>query len=118
MELDQQRVVVTGASSGIGRALLQNLSGHPVQIAAIGRDETRPRGVVESASASQARFKSFPFDLSRQRDLDALFDYAVHKMDRIDIFVAKASFAYWELVGKPGWGRIESIFSGTKRSHE
>lgn len=110
MKIDQKCVVITGASSGIGRALLQQLSERQVQIVAVGRDETRLRDVVESANGSQARVMSFPCDLSQQRDVDALFDYAVQQMGGIDIFVANAGFAYWEPVQEPDWGRIEAIF--------
>jgi short-subunit dehydrogenase len=110
MNIEEKRVVITGASSGIGRALLQELSERQVQIVAVGRDEARLRDVIESASASQARVMSFPCDLSRQRDVDALFDYAVQQMGGIDIFVANAGFAYWGPVQAPDWRRIEAIF--------
>ena len=52
---------------------------------------------------------SFACDLSRQRGVDALFDYAIQKMGGIDIFVANAGFAYWEPVEAPDWSRIEAI---------
>ncbi len=110
MNIDQKRVVITGASSGIGRALLQELSERQVQVVAVGRDETRLLAAVASASALQARVMSFPCDLSRQRDVDALFDYAIQQMGGIDIFVANAGFAYWEPVQGPDWGRNEAIF--------
>jgi short-subunit dehydrogenase len=110
MNLDHKRLVLNGASSGIGRALLQQLSERQVQIVAVGRDETRLLAAVESVSASQARVMSFPCDLSRQRGVDALFDYAIQQMSGIDIFVANAGFAYWEPIQEPDWGGIEAIF--------
>ena len=44
---------------------------------------------------------SFPCDLSRQRDVDALFGFAIQQMGGIDIIVANAGLAYWEPVQEP-----------------
>lgn len=110
MDIDQKRIVITGASSGIGRALLQELSGRPVQVTAVGRDETRLRAAIGSVGSSQARLLSFTGDLVRQSDVDDLFEYAVEMMGGIDLFFANAGFAYWERVQEPDWGRIEAIF--------
>jgi short-subunit dehydrogenase len=110
MNFDHIRLVLTGASSGIGQALLHQLSRLPVQVVAVGRDETRLRGAVDAAGATQARVLPFPCDLAQQEDVDRLFVYAVEQMGGIDIFVANAGFAYWEPVQEPDWGRIEAIF--------
>jgi short-subunit dehydrogenase len=110
MNLDQKRIVVTGASSGIGSALLRELSLRPVQVTAVGRDETRLRTAIGSVSSSQARVLPFTGDLARQSDVDDLFEYAIEMMGGIDLFFANAGFAYWERVQEPDWGRIEAIF--------
>ncbi len=110
MNLDNKRLILTGASSGIGRALLQELSQRPVQIVAVGRDEIRLRDSVEAAGAAQARILPFPCDLARQEKVDRLFAYAVEQMGGIDLFFANAGFAYWERMGAPDWGRVEAIF--------
>jgi short-subunit dehydrogenase len=110
MNLDQKRIVVTGASSGIGRALLQELSGRPVQVVAVGRDEPRLQAAIGSVSASQARFLSFTGDLARQSDVDDLFEYSIEMMGGIDLFIANAGFGYWERAQEPDWDRIEVIF--------
>jgi len=110
MDLDSKRLVLTGASSGIGRALLQELSRRQVQVVAVGRDEIRLRDAVDAASAAQARLLPFQCDLARQEEVDRLFAYAVEQMGGIDVFVANAGFGYWERMGEPDWGRIEAIF--------
>jgi short-subunit dehydrogenase len=110
MNIDQKRIVITGASSGIGRALLQELSSRDVQVVAVARDETRLLDAVGSANASQARVLAFIGDLTRQRDVDGLFEYAIQQMGGIDIFFANAGVAYWERIQEPDWGRIGAIF--------
>jgi NAD(P)-dependent dehydrogenase (short-subunit alcohol dehydrogenase family) len=110
VNLDGKRIVITGASSGIGQALLQELSGRPVQIVAVGRDEARLQEAVGSVLASQARFIPFPCDVALQSGVDDLFAFAVQQMGGIDIFFANAGFAYWERIQTPDWGQIEAIF--------
>jgi NAD(P)-dependent dehydrogenase (short-subunit alcohol dehydrogenase family) len=102
MDLDSKRLVLTGASSSIGWALLRQLSRLPVQVVAVAREGTRLREAVDAAGATQARILPFPCDLARQEEVDRLFAYAVEQMGGIDVFFAHAGFAYWE--------RIESIF--------
>jgi short-subunit dehydrogenase len=110
MDLNQKRMVVTGASSGIGRALLQELSRRSVQVIAVGRDETRLQQAIRSVPASRARFITFPCDVALQRGVDNLFAFGVQQMGGIDIFFANAGFAYWEQLPAPDWGRTEAIF--------
>jgi NAD(P)-dependent dehydrogenase (short-subunit alcohol dehydrogenase family) len=110
MNIDGKRIIITGASSGIGRALLQELTRREVQVVAVGRDEARLRDAVASASGSKAPVIPFTADMARQRDVDALFKYATERMDGIDIFFANAGLAYWERTPEPDWGRIEAIF--------
>jgi len=110
MDIDRKRIVLTGASSGIGRALLHQLFPLPVQVVAVGRDETRLRDAVAAAGATQARFLTFPCDLARHEEVDRLFAFAIKQMGGIDLFFANAGFAYWEQIGEPDWERIEAIF--------
>ncbi len=110
MDIDGKRVVLTGASSGIGRALLQELSRRPVQVVAVSRDGTRLREAVGSVAGSQARLIPYPCDVAQERDVDRLFAYAIEQMGGIDLFFANAAFAYWEPVPAPDWGAIEAIF--------
>jgi NAD(P)-dependent dehydrogenase (short-subunit alcohol dehydrogenase family) len=110
MKLDDKRIVLTGASSGIGRALLQELSARQVQVVAAGRDETRLLAAIDAASRSQAKIMPFQGDVGRQADMDRLFGCAVEQMGRIDLFIANAGFGYWERIGEPDWGGMETIF--------
>jgi NAD(P)-dependent dehydrogenase (short-subunit alcohol dehydrogenase family) len=53
---------------------------------------------------------AFAGDMATQRDVDALFAYAIETMGGIDIYLANAGIAYWERVSEPDWGRMEAIF--------
>jgi short-subunit dehydrogenase len=110
MKIDQKRIVITGASSGIGRALLQELSKRQVEIVAVARNEARLEDAVGSVTGSRARVMAFPCDLALPREVDDLFAFALQQMGGIDLFFANAGFAYWERVVEPDWRRIEAIF--------
>jgi short-subunit dehydrogenase len=56
------KILITGASSGIGRALALRLSNRPIQLAVSGRSEDKLRSTVEAAEGT-ATLHSFPADL-------------------------------------------------------
>jgi len=52
----------------------------------------------------------FVCDLSQQSENDRLFEFAIAQFQTIDIFIANAGFAYYEVIAEPDWKRIEKIF--------
>lgn len=105
MEVNSKNIIITGASSGIGLALLNLLIEYEgVKIIAVARHiETIPSkdGVV------------FPFsaDLSNEAGVDGLFDYSLSILGHIDLFIANAGFAYMEKLTQSSWDHIEKIYS-------
>lgn len=108
MKLEEKKVVLTGAASGIGRALLQRLSRYNLQLVAADINGEKLR----SAIAELGSDKLYPFicDLSIQEEVDRLFDFAVRTMEGIDLFIANAGIPYYEQITKPDWNRIAKIF--------
>jgi uncharacterized protein len=102
MQIAHKNIILTGSASGIGKALLnQLLDFEGVKIVAV------DLYVVEDTSD-----KIIPFvcDLSQQTEMDRLFDFAIAQFQTIDIFIANAGFAYYEVIERPDWQRIEKIF--------
>jgi uncharacterized protein len=102
MQIAYKNIILTGAASGIGKALLnQLLDFECVKILAVDLN------VIENTSD-----KIIPFtcDLSQQSEVDRLFEFALTQYKTIDIFIANAGFAYYEIIEKPDWQRIEKIF--------
>lgn len=106
MELNQKRIVLTGSASGIGKALLTQLCAYNVQIVAADLDLTDVRHLPER----RAQIYGVKCDVSQQKDMEQLFDYALETMGGIDIFIANAGFAYYEQIGEADWAHIEKIF--------
>jgi short-subunit dehydrogenase len=102
MQIANKNIIVTGAASGIGKALLSQLvSFNGVNIIAVD---------LHPIEVSSEKIKPFICDLSKQTEIDRLFDFALIQFQTIDIFIANAGFAYYEEISKPDWQRIESIF--------
>lgn len=104
MDIKNKRVVITGATSGIGQHILKEFAKvEGVEIVACGRKiENLPTGS-----------NIFPFkaDISKSDEVDALFDFSIAKMGGIDIFFANAGFAYYERFSSDSWQHIDNLFS-------
>lgn len=84
---DARIAVVTGAASGIGRAVVECLLDQDWAVAAIDRDET---GLQTLAGAVSGALIVRPADVSKSADLDAAFDDALNMGGSIRAVVAAA----------------------------
>lgn len=100
--LQGKRIVLTGASSGIGKALMQELVAQGCQIVAASRSMEKTSPIAENVYHRNC-------DVSKPEELDALFAYATEKMGGIDIYIANAGFAYYESLQKADWQHIARI---------
>lgn len=104
MDLNNKIIVLTGASSGIGKQILTILSiRKDVKIVAVARHINTIPTIDDIV---------FPFaaDVSTQQGVDNVFDYALSTFGRIDVFIANAGFAYIEKLQEPDWQHIEYIY--------
>ena len=110
MELIGKRVVLTGAASGIGRALLTALCRLPLKIVAADLNETRLLEICAGLPNPRAKVIPVKADVSGRSGNEALFDRALAELDGIDLFIANAGFAYYEHALTPDWERLEALF--------
>jgi NADP-dependent 3-hydroxy acid dehydrogenase YdfG len=85
--------VVTGASSGIGRAITLALSREGVEVCAIGRDEKRLAEAVESARQFSPA-AGFQIDLTAQGSDLAILEHLQEKLGKLDILIHAAGLIY------------------------
>lgn len=103
MNLSGKKIVLTGASSGIGLELLKLLAKYDATIIAVGRN-------IENIPIINNRVIPYKCDVSQNTNIDNLFDFALKSMGKIDLFIANAGFAYCEELNKADWDHAESIF--------
>ncbi len=110
MEIKNKRIVVTGAASGIGKALVVSLSGYDCTVLAVDRNLDGLSQSLAELENTRAILLSYDCDIGSPEKLDELFEYALQEMGCIDIFIANAGFAYYEQLIKADWERMDQIF--------
>ena len=122
MQLAGKRIVLTGAASGIGRALLGQLHARGARLLAADRDADALRHALAALAASLPTgplannvvlYPPVPLvaDLSQPAGVDALFAAAVAHLGGVDVLVANAGFAYYETLPAPDWAHLANIFN-------
>ncbi len=85
--LSGQIAVITGASSGIGRAIALCLAEHGLTLCLIGRDPTALELVATRAKKSSPRIYSYQADLTKDEDLKLLIEGIQHDVQCINLLV-------------------------------
>lgn len=102
MELNNQHIVITGAASGIGKAIMKELARYHVDIMAVNiDDEGLKRAISEIQPESDEHIFPFLTDISVQQNVDSLFDYVLETMGTVDIFLANVGFGYYQKIEHP-----------------
>jgi short-subunit dehydrogenase len=118
MDLTNKTVVLTGAASGIGLALLDLLAGQPVQLLAVDINGEALKAACDHISRTLegrgaslvAKITPYVCDLSVAGNVDGLFDAALKILGSLDVFIANAGFAYYEQIEQSDWAHIEKIY--------
>jgi len=89
--------VVTGASSGIGRAIAVALSRQGVQVCVVGRN---PGTLAETVAAARqfSQVTSFHIDLTVPENLRPLLQYLEEEAGRLDILIHSAGVMHQDLM--------------------
>ncbi len=90
LELSGRVVIVTGGSSGLGRALCHSLVGEGARVAFCGRDEDRLGAVAEELRAAGGDVLAVRADVTRPDDLQTLVDQTLVRWGRLDGLVNNA----------------------------
>ena len=80
-------VLVTGATSGIGKATAVGLARLGAQVAIVGRDRPRTKAVAREIRAAGGAVEPFVADLSSQAEVRRLAVEALERLPRIDVLV-------------------------------
>jgi len=92
MELEGKVAIVTGAAKRVGRAIAQELAHNGAVVAVHYRSSAAEAlAVVESIAAQGGRANSFPADLGRVGEIEAMVRAIATEFGRIDVLVNCAS---------------------------
>ena len=90
-DLQEQTALVTGATSGIGRAIALQLARQGADVLVHGRDAQRGAATVEAITTSGGRARFAAADLSDPSDLRRLVD----GIGEVDVLVNNAGFSWF-----------------------
>lgn len=102
--VSHKNIVVTGASSGIGKSIMDELAAQEGnRILAVCRHSENITGYGDNVIP-------FSCDLSTKEGVDALFVKAEELFDKIDLYFCNAGAPYYERFDYEDWDRIQRIF--------
>lgn len=91
-DLAGRRILITGASSGIGRALAEQLAAKGARLALAARSEDK---LQELAAALKTETIVVPTDITKDADLVKLIDTVKTRWGGLDVLINNAGIASW-----------------------
>ncbi|HXM24256.1 MAG TPA: 3-oxoacyl-[acyl-carrier-protein] reductase [Terriglobales bacterium] len=98
MTLSDRVALVTGASQGIGRAVVVKLAASGATVAVAARNQEKLMELVEQIEAAGGKASAFPVDVADEEQIKAAFKAALGQFGKIDILVNNAGITRDQLV--------------------
>jgi len=111
-DLQGQRALVTGATSGIGRAIAVQLGRMGAEVLVHGRDAGRGSDVVEEIERAGGRARFVAADLSSAADLARLVD----DVGDVDVLVNSAGFSWFGRTADLDMETFDALFASDVRA--
>ncbi len=89
-ELAKKILLITGATSGIGKATALRFAQAGASIAAVGRDEQALLELQQQVDIAGTQFLAIQADLSQEKELDTVVAKTVERLGGIDVLVNAA----------------------------
>ena len=120
-ELNGQVALVTGASSGIGRHLVEGLAARGVAVAGLARTEDRLKtAMAEVAGATGARTLAIAVDVTDPAAVEAAIARVADELGRVDLLINNAGLVdaaevpVWEADPDQWWDVVASHVRGAQ----
>jgi short-subunit dehydrogenase len=93
--LKGRRIILTGASEGIGRALALVLAAGGARLSLAARDRQRLESLAQECRARGGEARALPTDVTNTQDCEWLVDETIKAFGGIDVVVHNAGITMW-----------------------
>lgn len=90
MKLENKSVVVTGASSGMGKAIVELFVKEGANVVAVARRAERLEALKESLKDAPGKLVAYTGDVSKLADCEGMIDAAVENFGKLDCLINNA----------------------------
>jgi NAD(P)-dependent dehydrogenase (short-subunit alcohol dehydrogenase family) len=104
--------LVTGATSGLGKAIAVRLAGDGMRVIVVGRDATRGAAVVDQIQAAGGQASFIAADLSDPAEIERLTAEA----GEVDVLVNNAGYSVWGPTEKTTVEDFDGMFASNVRA--
>jgi NAD(P)-dependent dehydrogenase (short-subunit alcohol dehydrogenase family) len=111
-DLEGVSALVTGATSGIGRAAAEELGRHGAEVVVHGRDQARGSAVVDAITAEGGKARFVAADISDPAQLDDMAEQA----GPVDVLVNNAGFSWFGPTADLDVATFDRLFAANVRA--
>lgn len=90
MRLEGKSIVVTGASAGMGKAIVERFVKEGANVVAVARRKERLDELAASLTNEKGNIVTFVGDVAKKEDNEAMIDCAISAFGRLDVLVNNA----------------------------
>ena len=110
MQLNNARVIVTGASQGIGRAIALEFGRRGARLALAARNREALEGLAASIKAQRGSAIVIPTDITATGAVEQLAQDTIRQLGGIDILVNNAGVGMTAPIGDASSADVEAVF--------
>ena len=93
MKFSEKVVIITGASSGIGRELAKEFAKQGAYVVAAARSKDKLASLKENINKTGGHLLIIPTDVSRESDCKNLIESTISKFGKIDVLISNAGIS-------------------------